>query len=85
MRSLFGHPCFSRCHSERSEEPRIVVKILRARFLAALGMTGKVLLLPDDSIRHLNIREALRDVGVVDGVAAPDPGGMRVEFNAAWF
>jgi hypothetical protein len=32
----------------------------------------------------MNVREALRDVGVVDGVAAPDPGGMRVEFNAAW-
>jgi hypothetical protein len=33
----------------------------------------------------MNVREALRDVGVVDGVAAPDPGRMRVEFDAAWF
>ena len=34
------------------------------------------LLLPRRSIRNLNVRETLRDVGVVNGVAAPDPAGM---------
>jgi len=33
----------------------------------------------------MNEREALRDMGVQGDVAAPDPGGMRVEFNAAGF
>ena len=50
-----------------------------------LGVTGKLLFLPDGAIRNLNEREAFWNVGVVNGVAAHDPGRVRVEFDAAGF
>ncbi len=41
------------------------------------------LLLADTFCGNTNEREALRDVGIIDGVAAPDLGGMGIGFNAA--